>query len=283
MLKPGDLILLVGPQGNHYLRRFDPDDVMHTQEGVMHMSDVSEAGFGGAVQTHKGRVFRILRPTTYDLIKGVKRATQIMYPKEIGYTLLRLGVRPGSRVIESGSGSGGLTLALAQAVGDTGRVYTFERRKDFYALCGKNLAAAGLEGRVTRFNKNIDTGFTPDDADITGEDADPSGAEALFLDVRTPWDYLEQVTAVIEPGAPLGFLLPTTNQVCDLLEGLESGPFEDAEVLEIMLRRWKPNFERLRPDDRMVAHTGFLVFARHKGSEALPAKPLEERPERQGE
>lgn len=87
-------------------------------------------------------------------------------------------------------------------------------------------------------------------------------ADALFLDVREPCDYVRYIPEAVVPGAPIGFLLPTTNQVQDLLKELEQGPFRQIEVLEILLRHYKPVPERLRPDDRMVAHTGFLIFAR---------------------
>ncbi len=266
-MKQGDLILLVSPKGKRYLRRFDPDLVLHTQEGMIRFADVDAAGCGGAVTTHLGHPFRILRPSTYDLIKGVKRSTQIMYPKEIGYVLLKLGIGPGVRVIEAGSGSGGLTLALAWHVGPTGRVYTFERRQEFFDLSGENLEAVGLTDRVSRFRHDIATGFFPEGRVPGDPVTDPCGADALFLDVRTPWDYLEAAAAVVRPGAPVGFLLPTTNQVSDLLLGFESSPFTDVEVLEILVRHYKPVHERLRPDDRMVAHTGFLIFARHGGTD----------------
>ena len=269
-MKQGDLILLVSPKGKRYLRRFDPAVTLHTQEGVIRFAEVGQADCGGAVTTHLGHVFRVLRPTTYDLIKGVKRSTQIMYPKEIGYVLLKLGIGPGIRVVEAGSGSGGLTLALAWHVGETGRVYTFERRPEFYTLSGENLAAVGLGAQVCRYNHDIAEGFMAPGV-IPGDPAtDPSGADALFLDVRTPWDHLEAAAAVVRPGAPVGFLLPTTNQISELLAALEDSPFEDVEVLEILVRRYKPVPERLRPEDRMVAHTGFLVFARHGGRAAAP-------------
>jgi len=93
--------------------------------------------------------------------------------------------------------------------------------------------------------------------------------------VRTPSEYLQQAADIVCPGAPIGFLLPTTNQITDLLRALETSDFEDVEVLEIMLRRYKAVPDRLRPEDRMVAHTGFLVFARHKGLEIESPEPLE--------
>ena len=192
-----------------------------------------------------------------------------MYPKEIGYVLLKLGIGPGIRVVEAGTGSGGLTLALAWHVGPTGRVYTFERRSEFSALAEENLASVGLTDRVSRFCHDIADGFLPEGA-IPGDPlTDPTGADALFLDVRTPWDYLDAAADIICPGAPVGFLLPTVNQISDLLAAMEDSPFEDVEVMEIFVRRYKPVPERLRPEDRMVAHTGFLVFARHGGRAAM--------------
>jgi len=257
MIKAGELVLLISPEGKRYLRPVAPGTTFHTQDGIIDFTAVAAAGFGGYTRTHKGTPYRLQAPTLYELIKGVKRSTTIMYPKEIGYLLLKLGVGPGKRIVEAGSGSAGLTTALAYMVGDTGRVYTCERREEFSLNARKNIERVGLSHRVSFFHRDIAEGF-PEEA---------QGADALFLDVRTPWDYLEQAAAIVCPGAPIGFLLPTTNQISDLLAALETSDFYDPDVLEIMLRRWKPVAERLRPDDRMVAHTGFLVFARHKGLE----------------
>jgi tRNA (adenine57-N1/adenine58-N1)-methyltransferase len=251
MIESGQLILLISHKGKRYLRKLEAGGEVHTHDGKLLMDDVAEAGFGQYVKTHLGRSYLILKPTLHDLIKGVKRQTQIMYPKEIGYLMMKLGIGPGSTVIESGTGSGGLTTALAWFVGDTGKVITYERRADFFKLAGKNLERVGLASRVEQVNRNIEDGFLH------------SGADALFLDVRTPWEYLGSIPEAVIPGAMCGFLLPTVNQVSDLLRGLEAGPFAETEVLEILVRRWKPVADRLRPDDRMVAHTGFLVFSRY--------------------
>ncbi len=262
----GDLVLLVSPKGKRYLFRLEQDKTMHTQDGCIVAENIAETKFGGLVQTHIGKSYRLIRPTLHDLIKGVKRQTQIIYPKEIGYICLKLGIGPGCRVIEAGSGSGGLTLALSWYAGETGTVYTYERRPEFRDLCAKNLAWAGVGANVEQHCQDIEEGFLQTDAD------------ALFLDVRTPWEYLDQAAAAVAPGAPLGFLVPTTNQVSQLVYSLDHGPFADIEVVEILLRRYKPVYDRLRPEDRMVAHTGFLIFARQqdrelKSKSKSPAEP----------
>ncbi|WP_084154042.1 tRNA (adenine-N1)-methyltransferase [Maridesulfovibrio frigidus] len=264
MLNAGQVVLLINPKGKRYLRVVKDGDDIHTHDGKILMEDVIAAGYGRTVNTHLGRKYQILKPTVHDLIKGVKRQTQIMYPKEIGYLLLKLGIGPGCRVVESGSGSGGLTTALAYYVGDTGKVYTHERRPEFFKLVQKNLEWSGLSHRVEQFNLDIEEGFQATDCD------------ALFLDVRTPWDYLHHIPKAVIPGSMIGFLLPTTNQVSELLTALDAGPFEDQEVVEILLRRYKPVAERLRPEDRMVAHTGFLVFARciDKTLQDTPINPM---------
>ena len=263
MIATGELVLLISPEGKRYLRTLDPSHSFHTQEGLLKMADVARAGFGGVTRTHKGHPFRILRPTLYDCIKGVNRITTIMYPKEIGYALLKLGAGPGRRILEAGSGSGGLTTALAWMVGDTGCVYTCERREEFSLRAKENLERNGLAHRVQFFARDIAEGF-PEAA---------RNVDTLFLDVREPWLYLPQAADIVCPGAPVGFLLPTVTQVSDLLRGLEGSCFEDVEVLEILLRRYKPVADRLRPEDRMVAHTGFLIFARHKGVEEAQSPP----------
>ena len=250
MLEPGQLVMLLNAKDKRYFVSAQEGQVMHTNEGILHLDEVRAAGWGQQVLTHKGYPFTVMRPTLYDLIKSVKRRTQIIYPKEIGYIAMKLGIGPGCRIVEAGCGSGGLTTALAWLVGDTGKVYTYERREEFYTLCRQNLERIGLSHRVEQFHHDIAEGFHP------------HAADALFLDVREPCDYIRHIPGAVVPGAPIGFLLPTTNQVQDLLKAMEGGPFRQIEVLEIFLRHYKPVPERLRPDDRMVAHPGFLVFAR---------------------
>ena len=248
----GDLIILATPKGKRIMRRLTEGDDIHGNDGVLPASDIAAAEFGQVVFTRQGCPYRLLRPSLYDILKGVKRQTQVLYPKDIGYICVRLGVGNGSKVIEAGSGSGTLTMALSWFSGESGHVYTYEARPEFYKLSGRNLEWAGLGHNVTRYNRDIAEGFDQTDAD------------ALFLDVRTPWEYLDNALAAVKAGARFAFFVPTVGQVSELLRAMETRPFADIEVEEVLVRRWKALADRLRPDDRMIAHTGFLIFARQQ-------------------
>ena len=267
----GELFILVSPKGKRSLRRLLEGQDIHGTDGVIPAHALAEVDFGVEVKTLQGKPYRILKPTLYDLVRGVKRQTQIIYPKDIGYICMRLGVGNGARVIEAGSGSGSLTVALSWFSGERGHVYTYEARQEFYDLCRRNLEWAGVGHNVTQHLRDIKDGF------------EQSNADALFLDVRTPWEYLSQVAAAVKPGAALAFLVPTVDQVSLLLKGMENGPFDEQEVEEILVRGWKPVADRLRPNDRMIAHTGFLVFARkqERSREFEDLKPLGTRERKQ--
>jgi len=164
---------------------------------------------------------------------------------------MRMNIKPGARVLESGCGSGGLTLALATAVMPTGHVYSQEIRADFIALAQRNLARVGLDGFVTFIHADSTQGF----------DIQPP-VDAVFLDMPQPETCAAQARAVLKDGGFFGSLVPTTNQVSALLRALEQARFGLIEVEEVLLRRYKPVPDRLRPQDRMIAHTGYLIFAR---------------------
>ena len=267
----GELFILVSPRGKRSLRRLLEGQDIHGTDGVIPAAALADVDFGVEVRTLQGKPYRVMKPTLYDLVRGVRRQTQVLYPKDIGYICMRLGVGNGTRVIEAGSGSGSLTLALSWFSGEKGHVYTYEARQEFYDLCRRNLDWAGVGYNVTQHLRDIRDGFDQTDAD------------ALFLDVRTPWEYLPQVTAAVKPGGALAFLLPTTDQVSLLLKGMETGPFDDIAVEEVLVRGWKPVADRLRPNDRMIAHTGFLIFARlqERSAEFEALKPLGTRERKQ--
>ncbi len=246
----GDLVLLIASNRKQFIVRLGQGGELQTHKGVIRFDDLIGQPLGREVRTHLGYSFLALEPSLHDLIRALRRTTQIMFPKDIGYLLLKMNVGPGKRVVEAGTGSGGLTLALAHAVSPTGRVFSYEVRPDVVALARKNLARVGLLEWVDLKERDIAQGFDEQDVD------------ALFLDVRSPWDYLAPAWATLKGGGFFGAILPTTNQVSRLVRALPATGFGAIEVEEVLVRPYKAVPDRLRPADRMVAHTGYLIFAR---------------------
>ena len=249
----GDIAMLVSAQNKRFLVRLTPDHKLETHRGILPHNDLIGQSWGSRVRSHLGSPFVLIQPTLADLLLETRRNTQIMYPKDIGFILVTMGIGPGQLVVEAGSGSGSLTTALAHTVGPQGRVISYDIRPEMQRLAFKNLSLAGLADRVTFKEKDILAGF-----DESGENA----ADALFLDVPFPHEYMAQAHAALKPGGSFGAILPTTNQVSTLLVALKRAGFAFIEVCETMLRYYKIVPERLRPTDRMVAHTGYLIFAR---------------------
>jgi tRNA (adenine57-N1/adenine58-N1)-methyltransferase len=245
-----DLVLLIGPRGKRFILRLQAGATRHTHKGIIEHDALIGQPLGRHVKSHLGERFLVIEPSTHDLIMNVRRNTQIIYPKEAGYALLKMNVYSGQRVVEAGTGSGALTLALARAVAPEGRVYSYESRPEMGRNAVRNLKRVGLSEAVEFKNRDIAEGF------------DETGVDALFLDVRTPWDYLEQARQALKGGGFFGSLVPTANQVSHLITGLERHSFGHIEVEELLVRSYKPVAERLRPADTMVGHTGYLIFAR---------------------
>ncbi len=256
--KENDLVLLIGRDRKRFILRLTSGAQLQTHRGVIYHDDIIGQPLGREITSHLDYPFLVLEPSTHDLILDLERTTQIMYPKDIGYVLLKMNIKPGSRVVEAGTGSGGLTLALARAVMPTGRVYSYEVRPDVLRLAAKNLDKLGLLPFVELKERDIEEGFDEVDAD------------ALFLDLRTPWLYLAQARAALKSGGFFGALLPTANQVVQLIGALPDYGFDAIEVEELLLRPYKAVPDRLRPMDRMVAHTGYLIFARKVEREPAP-------------
>jgi len=250
IVQVGDLAMLFTSDYKRYVVQMHPEGATHTHLGVYPHKLLIGATWGATVQSQLGHQALLLQPSLTDLMKTLKRGTQIVYPKDAAYIIHRLSLHAGSRVIEAGTGSGGLTTALAWAVMPTGMVFTHEVRPDIYQIARDNLARVALLPYVKMFQRTIDDGFQATDAD------------AVFLDVREPWRYLAHVRAALRPGGFFASLLPTANQVIALLEGFDRHHFADVSVEELLLRPYKPTPDRFRPDDNLIGHTGFLVFAR---------------------
>lgn len=250
LVKEGDLVQLHGTTHKNHLLIVKTGEIFMTHRGVIKHDDIIGQPWGARLESHNGHPFFVLQPGITDLVQAIKRTTQIMYPKDIGYIVLRLGVGPGKRVLECGGGSGGLTTVLAFLTGDTGRVYSYERNPEVQQLARKNLHLFGLDQRVDFKLGDANEGF------------EERYLDALFLDLPNPYDYLEKVSASLKAGGQFATLLPTMNQVELTLRALAHADFAFIDVCEILLRHYKSDWSRLRPVDRMVAHTGYLIFAR---------------------
>jgi tRNA (adenine57-N1/adenine58-N1)-methyltransferase len=246
----GDLAQLVSPTNKIFIVNLTPGGELHTHRGILYFDDLIGKPWGIEVFTHLGSSYYMLQPSLSDLLKEIRRNTQILYPKDVGFILVTMGIGPGKQIVEAGTGSGALTTALAWAVGPQGRVTSYETRPEMQNLARKNLQRVDLLDQVTLKLRDIAEGF------------DERNVDALFLDVPNPYDYLPQVRQALKPGGFFGTILPTTNQVTRMLDALYWHEFAFIDVCEVLLRYYKPVAERFRPADRMVAHTGFLIFAR---------------------
>jgi len=246
----GDLALLAGPRQKHFIIRLTHGEALETHRGILKHDDLIGLPWGSMLYSHLGRTFVLLIPSLTDLLQHTKRNTQIMYSKDIGFIIMMMNIGPGQQVLEAGTGSGALTTALASMVGPNGHVTTYEARPEMQKLAQKNIHRLGLEDRVTFKLRNIGEGF------------DEQEADALFLDLPNPYDFIDQVRKALKPGGFFGTILPTTNQVTRLLSALQRNNFVFIEVCEIMLRYYQAISDKFRPTDRMVAHTGYLIFGR---------------------
>jgi len=235
------VLVLLGSK--RFLMPLQPGILQHTHQGLIRHDDIIGQAPGTKLVTHIGFPVVALRPSLYDVIMNLERISQIVYPKEIGYILMKLSVGPGSHIVEAGTGSGALTAALAHAVRPSGRVHSYDVRDDMLRVATRNLTNAALIEWV----------------------------ELKQRDIAEPWRYLQQSWNALTEGGFFGAIVPTTNQVSDLIAGLNLAHFTDIEVCEILFRAYKPVPARLRPVDRMTAHTGYLVFARKLEKPVEPA------------
>ncbi len=232
------------------LETFKDKEFISTNKGNIKISDIQECKWGGIVYSHKEFPYRVTPVSIVDyVIYGIKRETQIIYPKDASYICYMLGLKSGDKVFECGTGSGSLTMFMANAVSEKGKVITYEKREKFLNLAKKNIELMNLKDYV-KFNLK----------DLEKEEIDENDFDAAFIDIKEPWNLIPKVKNVLKDGGKLGLLVPTTNQISEVLKILNDG-FYNISVQEILLRNYKINPDRIRPEDRMVAHTGYLIFA----------------------
>jgi len=237
--------VIIYTSGKKYCIRVVPDKIFTTKTGAIKLSEVIGKPFGIEINNNF-----ILKPTIEDIILfGAIRETQIIYPKDNFFIVSKLNVQNGYKVFECGTGSGILTLTLSRAVGHNGMVFTYEKEKKFIRNAKKNLEKFGDSSKVKIHFQNIKDGIEEKDFD------------AAFLDVKEPWEYIDIVHNILNPSAMLGIVVPTVNQISSTIPAMKE-KFCDIEILELLQRYYKLNPSRMRPEDRMVGHTGYLIFGR---------------------
>jgi tRNA (adenine57-N1/adenine58-N1)-methyltransferase catalytic subunit len=261
----GQSVLLVDDKDRHYLVKLAEGGTFQYHRGVLTHADIVDSSDGAVLRSSNGGPLTVLRPRLADFILKMPRGAQVVYPKDIGPILVWADIGPGMTVLEAGTGSGALTIALARAVGPGGRVVTVERREDHAARAHKSL---------TRW-----FGAIPDHVEVRSGDVEDHVADVapdrLVLDLPEPWHAARLASTSIPPGAIICSYLPTIPQVQTLVETLRAdGVWIEIEVTETLYRTWNVSGRSVRPDHQMVGHTGFLVVARRiQGAEPRVADP----------
>jgi tRNA (adenine57-N1/adenine58-N1)-methyltransferase catalytic subunit len=251
--EPGEKVLLIDQRERTYLFRLEPGGTYHTHSGVIGHDDILGSPQGTTVRTSKGMVLIAFRPRFADFVLKMPRGAQVVYPKDLGQIVTYADIAPGSRVVEAGTGSGALTIALCRAIGADGRVASYELREEHGAQ-----ALANVEGFFGKVPDTLE--LRPGDLAAVAETGDRF--DRAVLDLPDPWAPLPALATVMEPGAVLCAYLPTTVQVQQLVLALSEGGFRHVETFETLRRGWHVTSRSVRPDHRMVGHTGFLVIAR---------------------
>ena len=249
--QPGDRVLLVDSKARRYLITLAEGGSFSTHAGTLPHAELIGRDEGILVRTSMGARLRAVRPTLSDFILKMPRGAQVIYPKDIGPILILADVFPGARLLEAGVGSGALSMALLRAVGPEGSIVGYELREDFAAKAMKNVESFLGPGQPYRVEiRDVYDGI------------DELGLDRIVLDLPEPWRVVKHATVALRPGGLLLAYLPTIGQVARLREELDASPFGLPETLEVLQRTWHVEGQSVRPDHRMVAHTGFLTVAR---------------------
>ncbi len=244
-------VLLVAQKGKKWLVQVE-EAPFSSHLGTVFMGDVIGREEGAALETNKGAKLFLFRPTLEEFIFAMDRRTQIIYPKDLGAMIFYADLYPGCTVLESGVGSGALSLAILRALGKSGKLISVEKREEFARMASNN---------IHRF-----FGHTPENHDLVVGDIQDfhllSRVDRVFLDLPEPWHAVPSVSKLVREGGILLSLSPNVGQVQLMHKELKASGFANTTTFELLRRDWKIDEKRARPTDRMVAHTGFITIAK---------------------
>jgi tRNA (adenine57-N1/adenine58-N1)-methyltransferase len=267
----GDRVLLVDAKRRRHLITLAVDGQFHTHSGVLEHGSLIGEEEGVVGRTTLGAKLTAVRPTLSEYVLEMPRGAQVIYPKDLGPILMLADIFPGARILESGVGSGALTLALLRAIGPTGHVTGYEIRDDFARRAQLNVEGflgpdVPLDVEVRDIYEGIDLGPSAGKGEGASEreggEVDRGGFDRIMLDLPEPWRVVKHAEQALHAGGIMLAYLPTIGQVARLREELVDSAFGMVESLEVLQRTWHVDGQSVRPDHRMVAHTGFLTHAR---------------------
>ena len=251
----GERVLLVDRRGRRYLITLRAGEKFHFHQGFVDHDEIIGSAEGITLKASSGAPLIAYRPSLADFILKMPRGAQVIYPKDVGYILVEADVYPGATVLEAGTGSGALTLALARAVGEQGRVISFELRDDFAARARTN-----IESFLGKIPDQLDLRV----GDVTAAELDEP-VDRVVIDLPEPWRVLPRSAELMRPGAIFCSYVPTTTQIRETSEALRAADFGEIATREVLVRGWHVDGQSVRPEHRMVGHTGFVTTARFLG------------------
>jgi tRNA (adenine57-N1/adenine58-N1)-methyltransferase len=253
VLRAGERIVLVDSRGRQYLVDLAEGGSFHSHTGVVAHDDLVGAPEGTTVRSTTGARYTAMRPTLAEYVLRMPRGAQVVYPKDLGPILLLADIFPGVRVLEAGVGSGALSMALVRAGAD---VVGYEVREDFAQRARENVRAFLGEEAMTRYRVELRDVY---------EGVDERDLDRVVLDLAEPWRAVEPAATALRSGGILLAYTPSIAQVATLRSALADSDFELAHTVEVLQRGWHVEGQAVRPEHRMVGHTGFLTTARLLG------------------
>lgn len=249
-LEPGDMVLLVDTKHRRYLVTLEKGGEFHSHAGLIPHDDLIGHDAGREVRSTRHSRYIVLRPTLSDFVLKMPRGAQVVYPKDIGPIVMLADLEPGLRVLESGVGSGALSMGMLRAGAD---IVGYELREDFATRAQRNVRGFLGESVMDRYRVEVRDCY---------EGIDEQGLDRIVLDLPEPWLVVPHAVDALVPSGILVAYTPQITQAARLREALAAHRFAQAETLEVMHRGWHIEGQAVRPNHRMVGHTGFLTHAR---------------------
>ena len=249
-LAEGELVLLVDQKDRRYVIKLEADGDFQTHAGSLFHRLIIGQSEGHGLSSTKGQKFTVYRPTLSDFIMTMPRGAQVIYPKDIGPILMMADIGPGVKVFESGIGSGALSMAMLRAGAD---IVGYELREDFAARARKNVEMFLGSDVLDRYEIHLRDSY---------EGINHSGFDRVVLDIPEPWRVIPHVPKALGAGGLLVSYSPSITQVMQVTDALKAVGFSDISTTEVLNRGWHIDGKAVRPDHRMVAHTGFLTRGR---------------------